>query len=95
MSVLSKTPWLKRLAIVLVTALSIGVLAVPTAPANAQACYCINNCGPTPMSKAECSANQAQFDKICAKVALPCPANLIQCLPPPQPLYTSHMCVAN
>jgi hypothetical protein len=36
MSVLSKTPWLKRLAIVLVTALSIGVLTVPTAPANAR-----------------------------------------------------------
>ena len=36
MSVLSKTPWLKRLAIVLVTALSIGVLTVPMSPANAR-----------------------------------------------------------
>jgi hypothetical protein len=68
--------------------------AYPTAPVNAQECYCINYCGPTPMSKAECSANQAQFDKICANVHLPCPANLIQCLPPPEPVCTSHMCVA-
>jgi hypothetical protein len=36
MSVLSKTPWPKRLAVVLVTALSIGVLMVPAAPANAR-----------------------------------------------------------
>jgi hypothetical protein len=36
MSVLSKTPWLKRLAVVLITALSIGVLTVPAAPANAR-----------------------------------------------------------
>jgi hypothetical protein len=36
MSLLSKTYWLKRLAVVLVTVVSIGALTVPTAPTNAQ-----------------------------------------------------------
>ena len=36
MSVISRTPWLKRLALVLVAALSIGALTVPSAPAKAR-----------------------------------------------------------
>jgi hypothetical protein len=36
MPVLSRTPWFKRLAVVLVTVLSIGVLTIPLAPANAR-----------------------------------------------------------
>jgi hypothetical protein len=36
MSVLSRTLWLKRLAVVLVTVLSIGALTVPSTPADAR-----------------------------------------------------------
>jgi hypothetical protein len=43
------------------------------------------------MSKSDCSANQAQFEKVCADVHLPCPA--IKCLPPPPVGCTNHMCV--
>ena len=64
----------------------------PTAPTSAQECYCIGYCSPPPMSKATCSANQAEFEKTCANVVLPCPA--IKCLPPPQPVCSNHMCVA-
>jgi hypothetical protein len=36
MSVISNNPWLRRLAVVLVTVLSIGALTVPSAPATAR-----------------------------------------------------------
>ncbi len=64
----------------------------PTAPASDQECYCVTYCAPTPMSKTQCSANQAQFEKVCANVHFPCPA--IKCLPTPDPICSSHMCVA-
>ena len=64
----------------------------PTAPANDQECYCVTYCAPTSMSKTQCSANQAQFEKVCADVHFPCPA--IKCLPTPDPMCSSHMCVA-
>jgi hypothetical protein len=62
----------------------------PTAPATAQQCYCVTFCDPNPMSKTECSANQAKFEKVCANVHLPCPA--IKCVPPPEPVCTNHVC---
>ena len=36
MSFISNNPWLRRLAVVLVTVLSIGALTVPSRPANAR-----------------------------------------------------------
>ena len=65
--------------------------AYATAPVSAQDCYC-PNCGNTPMSKTGCSANEAQFQKVCADVHLLCPA--IKCLPPPAPACKNHMCAA-
>ncbi len=64
----------------------------PTAPATAQQCYCITGCEPAALSKTQCSANQKEFEKVCANVHLPCPA--IKCLPPADPVCKSHMCAA-
>jgi hypothetical protein len=63
----------------------------PKAPASTQECYCVDNCSPPPMSKSDCAANQAEFEKVCANVVLPCPA--IKCVPPPPVGCSNHMCV--
>jgi hypothetical protein len=64
--------------------------AYDKAPATKTECYCVT-CASTALSKAQCSANQAQFEKICADVVLPCPA--IRCLPPADPVCESNLCV--
>ena len=64
--------------------------AYDKAPATKTECYCVT-CASTAMSKAQCAANQAHFEKICADVVLPCPA--IRCLPPADPVCESNMCL--
>jgi hypothetical protein len=66
--------------------------ADPTAPKTEADCYCAN-CAFTPMSKTDCSANQADFAKVCANVHRVCPA--IACVLPPKPVCKSHKCVAS
>lgn len=62
----------------------------PSAPANAQQCYC-RACANTAMTVQQCEANQAQYQAVCANVILPCPA--VKCLPPPPAACQGKQCV--
>ena len=63
--------------------------AYDKAPANAQQCYCLT-CTNAALSKTQCSANQAQFEKVCGNVVMQCPA--IKCLPPFPVACQNHQC---